>query len=375
MASAVLDAQKRFDASADGAEDATLQPLLTGLRVTRELRAQLRTMTVPDEGRFEIEFRLRQKEREFQQAILLANGVRIEALADDGVVVPGQPVRLSVVLANRGATPLNIRQVGVEGLNGDATCTLTAPAAGGGRGGPAGGRGAPPATGPPLSALAKDQVGRCDLSLTIPANTRVTEPYWHREGEAGRYVFDDDAPFGLPYRPTPFYVQATLSLGPNTSEVFAALPVQYRYEGDIFSGEKRSSLLVVPALSVRVTPGVTIVPWTPPAPARAAAAAGRPRPRAAAAPAPPVRLRRAAGEGLRRRRRRRRRNQPRCERYASPSSTTRKARSRAWWRWRFRKAGRPRPPSRSSPSRAKTKRRPSDSSCGRPGRQTRASTA
>jgi LmbE family N-acetylglucosaminyl deacetylase len=287
MASAVLDAQKRFDASADGAEDATLQPLLAGLRATRELRAQLRTMTVPDDGRFEIEFRLRQKEREFQQAILLANGVRIEALADDGVVVPGQPVGLSIVLANRGAAPLNVRQVGVEGLSGNATCTLTAPAAGGGRGGPAG-RGAAPPTGPPLSALTKDQVGRCDLSLTIPENTPITEPYWHREGEAGRYVFDDDAPFGLPYRPTPFYVQATLNLGPNTSEVFAALPVQYRYEGDNFSGEKRSSLLVVPALSVRVTPGVTIVPWTPPAPAPAPTPTTGARGRGAPPPKPPA---------------------------------------------------------------------------------------
>jgi LmbE family N-acetylglucosaminyl deacetylase len=288
MASAVLDAQKRFDASADGAEDVTLQPLLTGLRATRELRALLRTMTLPDEGRFEIEFRLRQKEREFQQAILLANGVRIDAIADDGVVVPGQPIRLSIVLANRGTTPLNVRQVGFEGLNGNATCTLTAPAPGG-RGGPAG-RGAPPPApaGPPLTALAKDQVGRCDLSLTIPADTPMTEPYWRREGEAGRYVFDDDAPFGLPYRPTPFYVQATLNLGPNTSEVFAALPVQYRYEGDNFSGEKRSTLLVVPALSVRVTPEVTIVPWTPPAPAAPAPPPAGARGRGAAPARPPA---------------------------------------------------------------------------------------
>ena len=50
-------------------------------------------MPIDEAARFEIDFRLRQKEREFQQAILLANGVRVEALADDGVVVPGQPVK------------------------------------------------------------------------------------------------------------------------------------------------------------------------------------------------------------------------------------------------------------------------------------------
>jgi LmbE family N-acetylglucosaminyl deacetylase len=289
MAAAVLDAQKRFDAAAAGAEDAALQPLLTGLRATRELRAQLRTIQVPEDGRFEIEFRLRQKEREFQQAILLANGVRIEALADDGVVVPGQPVRLSIVLANRGATPLNVRDVGVEGFGGNATCTLTAPTAGFGRGG---GAAPPPSGGPPLTALTRDQVGRCDLSLTIPADTPITEPYWRRQGDASRYVFDDDAPFGLPYRPTPFYVQATLSLGPNTSEVFAALPVQFRYEGDRFSGEKRSMLLVVPALSVRVSPEITIVPFTP-APAAPAPQPAAGRGRGAPAPARPP----AAGRG------------------------------------------------------------------------------
>src|SRR5262249_32296497 len=43
-------------------------------------------------------------------------------------------------------------------------------------------------------------------------------------------------------------------------EVFAGQPVKYRYEDDIFSGEKRSDLLVVPALSVRVAPEVAILP-------------------------------------------------------------------------------------------------------------------
>ena len=47
-------------------------------------------------------------------------------------------------------------------------------------------------------------------TLTIPADARMTEPYWHRQGDAGRYTFDADAPFGLPFRPTPFYVQVTL---------------------------------------------------------------------------------------------------------------------------------------------------------------------
>ena len=104
-------------------------------------------------------------------------------------------------------------------------------------------------------------VARCDVGLKIPAGARASEPYWHRQGEAGRYTFDADAPFGLPYRPTPFTVQLTVAVaGAATEEIVEALPVQFRYEGNIFSGEKRSDLLVVPAFSVRVSPDIAIIP-------------------------------------------------------------------------------------------------------------------
>jgi hypothetical protein len=110
-----------------------------------------------------------------------------------------------------------------------------------------------------MASVRGDQVAHCDPMVTIPTNTRASEPYWHRKGEEGRYTFDADAPFGLPMRPTPFYVQVTLVL-PGGEEVIQGLPVQQRYEGNIFSGEKRTEMLVVPALSVRVTPEVSIVP-------------------------------------------------------------------------------------------------------------------
>jgi hypothetical protein len=284
----VQNAQKRFDAETD---DAALAPLLAGLRDVRVLRGQLRNMTIDENGRYEIDFRLRQKEREFQQAILLASAVRVEALADDGVVVPGQALRVSVVVANRGTADVTVKSVNFGGVAGNAGCTLTAAVAGGrgGRGGAA-----PAAPGAAMSTLKKDQVARCEPTFRVPENARVTEPYWHREGSAGRYTFDPDAPFGLPYRPTPFYVQVTLGFV-GGEEVIDGLTIQYRYGSDIFAGEKRSELLVVPALSVRLTPEVAIIPRpaapppTPPAPAtrpRQTGAAPGTAPRPGTAPAP-----------------------------------------------------------------------------------------
>ena len=175
---------------------------------------------------------------------------------------------------------------------------------GGGRGG-RGGANAPPPL--PLSSLQKrsGRALRADARRFRPTRA-VNEPYWHRKGEEGRYTFDADAPFGLPMRPTPFYVQVTLAL-PGGEEVIQGLPVQHRYEGDIFSGEKRSELLVVPAFSVRVTPQVAIVPESAirsTVPARPSTAAGRAGAagaagaartgRGAAAPQPATSARRAA---------------------------------------------------------------------------------
>jgi LmbE family N-acetylglucosaminyl deacetylase len=279
ISAAVQNAQKRFESENDGA---VLTPLLDGLHAVRVLRGLLPAMPIDNAGRFEIDFRLRQKEREFQQAALVANGIRVEALADDGVVVPGQPVKVTVIIANHGATAVTVKQVKFEGLEGDAACTLTAAVAGGGRGaGPGAAAGpAPGVPAPAISSLRNGQVGRCDPTLKIPADARISEPYWRRPADAGRYVFDADAPFGLPFRPTPFYLQVTMAF-PGGDEVIHGLPMQYRYEGDIFSGEKRMDLLVVPAFSVAVSPDIAIIPAAavraaaPPPPAKPGPAVSR----------------------------------------------------------------------------------------------------
>ncbi|HEX4348349.1 MAG TPA: PIG-L family deacetylase [Vicinamibacterales bacterium] len=297
-------AQKKFDTEGDAA---ALQPLLAGLRAARIVRGQLRSMQMDASGRDEIDFRLRQKEREFQQAALAAANLQVDALSDDGIVVPGQPVRVSVIVANNGSADVNVGQIKFDGFAESAPCVLELTTAAGGRGGPApagrggaGRAGTPPPAGGAVSALRAGQIARCTAALTIPANARVTEPYWHRIAGSGRYVFDADAPFGLPFRPTPFYMQATLNFG--NDEVIDGMPIQYRYDGPMLAGEKRGELLVVPAMSVRVSPGIALIPASPVAPvaptptaargraatpAPAAAQAGRGR-GAAAAPARPV---------------------------------------------------------------------------------------
>jgi LmbE family N-acetylglucosaminyl deacetylase len=260
ISASIVSAQRNFENDGDAA---AVTPLLAGLYAVRVLRTEVQRMALDVPARADLDFRLLQKEREFQQAVIAASGVRVEALADDGVVVPGQPVRVTVLIANNGTADVSVKQVKFEGFESDAVCTLTAAVAGGGPGGGGGAAAAAAAAAAPaISVLKAGQVARCVPTLKIPATARITEPYWHRVEGSGRYAIDADAPFGLPFRPTPFYLQVTLAF-PSGDQIIHGLPVQYRYEGNIFSGEKRMDLLVSPAFSVKVSPEIAVMPLGP----------------------------------------------------------------------------------------------------------------
>jgi LmbE family N-acetylglucosaminyl deacetylase len=258
IAAAVRLAQGAFDG---GDDDGTLKPLADGFSATRALRRKLAAMPLDGADRYEIDFRLRQKESEFEQALVTGAGLRIETLADDGVLVPGQRTKVSIVIANRGSADVTIGQVKLHGFDGQAACTLTEVTGRGFGGfGGRGGRGAAAPNGPPISVIRKNQVAQCDPAVTIPSDAIITEPYWHRDGEAGRYTFDEDAPFGLPFRPTPFHAEIMMALSTGGEAIVSDSAIEHRYEGDIFSGEKRSELLIVPGLSIRTSPEIAIVP-------------------------------------------------------------------------------------------------------------------
>jgi hypothetical protein len=192
-----------FDA---GNDDGAVAPLLAGLHVVRVLRAQLRGMTIDEPGRFDIEFRLRQKEREFQQAIIIANGLRIDALSNDGVVVPGQDVRLSLIVANNGAGEVAIRQAKFSGFAGDGSCGAESGDRSAGFRRP--GRTRAGIDAPPpvrVSSLKKDVAGRCDVTMKIPQTARVTEPHMAPQGRGRALHLRRRCAVRLPFRPTEFY--------------------------------------------------------------------------------------------------------------------------------------------------------------------------
>ena len=208
-------------------------------------------MGLDDSARYEIDFRLSIKERDYEDAVLAAHGLTFDAVADDGLVIAGQPVKLSILAVNRGASDVSVTGVVDRRLR----------------------RARQPAS---RAAVKKDAVYTCTSDAHVPKNAKLTTPYFndnywkHPENQAIQ-IFDPDVPFGVPFAPTPFRVTFHVKAG--DAEVTREVPVEFRYVKDIYLGDKRMELNVVPAFSVSVTPPLAVIPGFAAAPRRSRSSA------------------------------------------------------------------------------------------------------
>ena len=211
---------------------AAVPDLVAALTTARTMLGQIGSLGLSDAARFEIEPRLRLKETQIEDAVAIAQALRIDALANDGLIVPGQPVTVSVAVANRGGGEVPVTGVTLAGFESSTTC--------------------------PGGAANSNAAYTCSAEVKTPPNARLTNVYWQRPEDAGRSTFDADAPFGLPFRPSPFTARVELEIG--GAKITRQIPIQYRYEGAGLVGEKRMELNVVPAFAVSVSPRIAVVP-------------------------------------------------------------------------------------------------------------------
>ena len=202
----------------------------------RALRAQLPRLGLSDSARYEIDFRLKIKERDYEDAVLAAHDMTFDALADDGMVIAGQPIRMGLVATNHGKTDVTVTRVDIAGFDNPAACKP--------------------------AETKQNATYTCASEAHIPKNAKPTTPYFsdkywkHLESQA-IHILDPDVPFGVAFAPTPFRVTFHIKAG--DAEVTKELPVEFRYVKDIYFGDKRMELNVVPAFSVRV-PELAVIP-------------------------------------------------------------------------------------------------------------------
>lgn len=237
IADAATRAQKVFEAGNDAG---TAAPVEQGLSAVRALRARLGSLGLTDQARYEIDFRLKIKERDYEDAVIAAHGLTFDAVADDGLVIAGQPLKLSLIALNRGVSEVNLTGVTIAGFGGPkrvGKCNE--------------------------GALKKDVPYNCTEDVEIGKDAKPTTPYfsdhyWKHPANNAIDIFDPSVEFGIPFQPTPFRVAFHVHAG--TVDVAREIPVQFRYVKDIYTGDKRMELNVVPDFSVRTTPPLAVFP-------------------------------------------------------------------------------------------------------------------
>ena len=237
LARIVTEAKRAQSGFAAGDDAGTAAPVEAGLAAIRTLRAQLSSMGLSDSAQHEIDFRLRIKERDYQDAVLAAQGMTFDAVADDGLVIGGQPVKLSLLAQNRGASDVTVSGVTIAGFDAPGRCEP--------------------------GSVKKDAVFTCVADAHIPKDAKLTSPYfsdnyWKHPANQAINIFEPDVPFGVPFAPTPFRVTFHVKAG--DVEVTREVPVQFRYVKDTYYGDKRMELNVVPAFSVGIAPTLAVIP-------------------------------------------------------------------------------------------------------------------
>jgi LmbE family N-acetylglucosaminyl deacetylase len=210
--------------------DSPVRPLVDALGATRALKRRLPDEVANPVARLELLDRLSDEERDIEDALLLAQGLVVEARPEDGLVTPGQSFRLTVSAWNHGRAPVEVEALHLEV--------------------PPGWRVESPELAPVTIPTGGSE--RATFGVTVAREARPSRPYWHRRPDQDRHDLDRPEDETLPWSPPK--VVALLRARILGADTLLTVPALFRYDGPFVGGEKQHVVQVVPALSVRVSP-------------------------------------------------------------------------------------------------------------------------
>ena len=208
-----------------------------GTAILAEALLRLQSAAVPADTRVLLKETLEEKLADFQAALAGTLGVRLVAQADSPAGVPGGKVPINLTFYDRGPESLELGKVSLQWSDGTPVTSA--------------------GTATP-NMLAAGQSARVGYEVGIPPDWPVTQPYWYLESpKAARYKArptpNPFAPFGPPVlcaRVSYRYGQAEGVL-----EEAVTSPV-----ADPLRGLSFPDFQIVPAVSLSVDPGLSVVP-------------------------------------------------------------------------------------------------------------------
>ena len=182
-----------------------------------------------------VQFLLNLKQADFHEAIRLAAGLVVDVMASDETVVPGQEFNLTVDVINGGPY--------------DFASVSTSPEL-------------PPGWDAQIDgstgSLAPGQKFQQRFKVKVGPSAHYTQPYWLEQPRVGdRFVWPQGAAANMPFDPP--LLNTNVEIKFDATALQLSQPAEFR-RVDSLLGELRSFIKVVPALSVRVSPEVGVVP-------------------------------------------------------------------------------------------------------------------
>lgn len=262
------DAAREALEQVDVRSPAAILPVLArGLRAAREAHDATTSLASDAAAREEAAFMLAHKVRQYEEAIVHASGVTLDALSLDETLVAGGSTTVSVrAFVPEGSNDVRVGAMRVEAGEGWRVEPTDAPE--------------PAARNMYARVFREQPASVTHVRVSAPADARPTQPYWlarpfrtppppPRSGYGGTsrrgvptngggnaYVWEEGGPKSVPFGAP--VASARIALTIAGVPVEAQVPVQYRHV-DSVRGELRRNLAVVPALSVAITPALEIV--------------------------------------------------------------------------------------------------------------------
>lgn len=186
-----------------------------------------------------------ERKRLFAEAIVLAAGIQIDALADRETVVPGEMFSIGLKAFTNGRTDVKVKQLG---LNAPPDWTIVADDI--------------PRTNSPAFIVNEAAASTSVLSVIPSRNAPPTQPYWlsePRDGDLFRWNASTGDSHTLPFALRAPMLQATLEIA--GTEVVVERPVEFRFADDI-RGEIRRNVDIVPQVTVEMDQAMMIIPYS-----------------------------------------------------------------------------------------------------------------
>lgn len=223
--------EQRIDAVRQRATYSKSPDIVPDLTAALKLFQQMKSKATHEH----VQFLLRGKEADFHEAARLAAGLVMDVTASDDSVVPGQEFNLTIAFVNGGPYDFPTVRTNTDFPPGwDAAYQGS------------------------TGSLDAGQRFEQKFKVKVAANADFTQPYWLREPRQGdRFVWPAGSPANMPFDAPLMRTRGDVDYQGTNIALFRH--AEFRNIDNLY-GELRSEIKVVPALSVRVSPDIAIVP-------------------------------------------------------------------------------------------------------------------